>query len=232
MFRAIRDWQANRKLRRWAGLFLFEFVVVMVGVLAAQGLQNWANQRSAASRMEEARARTLRELSDNLAYAQAWTSAIPCLDQRMQEVMRRASAGSLDPGLSNRPRLAPFILSAMDDESELLMRSRYGNRHVDQIKVMQANLLMASDTLTSIVESWGRLSLADPQLGSVSDADRGQARLAAADIRAQLRGMNFLLGHTLGLSRAANVRIHSDDRFRPATSCDEVWRTGEIAIPA
>ena len=231
MFHAVRQWWGSGRGKVTARLFLFEFIVVMVGVLAAQALQNWAAHRGAMDQMEETRARTKRELADNLAYALTWKAAIPCLDRRMQDVMRALSTGPLDPEIIERPSLATFISSAVDDQSELLWRERYGNRSADLVKAMQLNIAHAGNDIGTIVHSWGRLSLADPRLGPVSALDRGEARTAAADIRAELRGLNFAVDEFVGRARASNIAAHSPDRIRPARNCEEIWSRGMIAIP-
>lgn len=75
MFKAIRDsalvfgrrvgagWHQihQRKLVR---LFLFEFIVVLLGVLTAQALSNWSGNRQIAERSEEALAKYRRDLAD------------------------------------------------------------------------------------------------------------------------------------------------------------------------
>lgn len=78
--------EARRKLRHLVGLFLFEFVVVLLGVLAAQQLQVWVQDKEAHQRMlaEQARARV--ETARALQAARIWQVAGPCIDQRMVEM--------------------------------------------------------------------------------------------------------------------------------------------------
>ena len=46
MFQAVRQWWGNGRGKLTARLFVFEFVVVVAGVLAAQALANWVGTRA------------------------------------------------------------------------------------------------------------------------------------------------------------------------------------------
>lgn len=231
MFQRVRNWWAGGRGKVTARLFVFEFVVVMSGVLTAQALQNWVAHRSALAAMEETRVRTIHEQSANLANARAWQAAIPCFDSRMQAIMRDAANGSIEPSLLARPKFADFIHSEIDDQSELQMRARYGNRLVDGYEGMRSNIEFARSNVGTIVHSWGRLTLSDPRLGKMSEADRSVVRTAAADIRSELRGLGYALADFATDADRSRVTIPEDARTRPARACDEIWRSGSVAIP-
>jgi hypothetical protein len=230
MFRGVRDWWQSGRGRSTARLFLFEFVVVMVGVLAAQALQNWASRREAVSVMEEARSRSLRQLADSFAYARSWEAAMPCLQERMDELMRVAGSGSIDAATLQRPAMPTFIQEELDDRSDLLLRQRYGNAVADRMKSMREDLAFANRSVDRIVGDWGRLRLIDVRLGAPSEADRSAARAAAADISAELVALRFALTHFMAVAKAAGIPAKSADRFRPARQCQEIWRNRSLAI--
>ena len=46
MFRTVRHWWSEGSGQHTARLFVFEFVVVVAGVLVAQGLANWVQQQA------------------------------------------------------------------------------------------------------------------------------------------------------------------------------------------
>lgn len=231
MFHAMRAWWMDGRGKLTARLFVFEFIVVMAGVLAAQALQNWVSQRGALARMEESRERTLRESSDNLAYALAWRAGVPCVDSRLREIMRRASDSTVPSALIQRPRFPSFIQTPVDDQSELLLRQRHGDRSADMLNVLRSDFGAANDRTTAIVEAWGRLSLVDTALGAVSPADRTAVRTAAADIRASLRSLDNVLAHAGVVAGQARISPRSEDPFRSAANCAEIWRSGVVAIP-
>lgn len=231
MFRAVREWWGSGRGRHALRLFAFEFIVVMVGVLAAQALQNWGAHRSALGQMEEARARARRQLSADLVNVLAWKKAVPCLDQRMVEIMRATAKGSLDRNMAQRPSLATFVPIRMDDQSELLLRARYGNAEGDAFTAIAGDIDHAAYDIGTVVHSWGRLNLADPALGPINQFDRNEVRSAAADIRAELRGLDLALGDVVERSAAIGVHPGPGLDGRPINDCAEMWRAGSITIP-
>ena len=231
MFQTVRHWWGSGRGKVTARLFLFELFVVIAGVLIAQGLANWVAREKSDEEMAEARARFVHEQSANLAVAVSWRAAIPCLDQRMQEVMRATSAGTFELALAERPEFADFVASDIDPSIELGMRSRYGNSAADQFKVMQRSVSFAVSNIATIIHSWGRLSLADPRFGSVSEPDRTVVRTAAADIRAELRGLSYAVGDFIALARRAGVVMPLGRDYGPAKRCDQIWRSGRIDPP-
>jgi len=231
MFQTVRHWWASGRGKITARLFVFELFVVVAGVMIAQGLANWVASEKSDEEMAEARARFIHEQSANLAVAVSWRAAIPCLDQRMQEVMRAASTGTLDVALADRPEFADFVASDIDPGVELGMRRRYGNSVVDQYKAMQRSVSFAANNTGTIIHSWGRLNLADPRFGSVSEPDRAVVRTAAADIRAELRGLSFAVGDFIALAERAGLGLPRGRDYGPAKRCEQIWRSGRIDPP-
>jgi len=231
MFQTVRHWWGSGRGKITARLFLFELFVVIAGVLIAQALANWVARERSDEEMVEARARFVHEQSANLAVAVSWRAAIPCLDQRMQEVMRAASTGTLDVALADRPEFADFVVSDIDPSVELGMRRRYGDSAADQFKAMQRSVSFAASNIGTIIHSWGRLSLADPRLGSVSGPDRTVVRTAAADIRAELRGLSFAVADFIALAERAGLGLPPGRDHGPAKRCDQIWRSGRIDPP-
>ncbi|MCM8558119.1 hypothetical protein [Sphingomicrobium sediminis] len=88
MFAAIRQklTGAWKRLREGslAKLFVFEFIVVLLGVLAAQWVADWARERDAMATMEEARARADLELADAGAVANIWQLVAPCIHDDLE----------------------------------------------------------------------------------------------------------------------------------------------------
>ena len=231
MFRTVRHWWGSGRGKVTARLFLFELFVVIAGVLIAQGLANRVAKEKSDEEIAEARARFVHEQSANLAAALSWRAAIPCLDGRMQEVMRAASNGTLDVALADRPEFADFVVSDIDPAAELGIRSRYGSETADQYKAMQRSISFAAANTGTIIHSWGRLNLADPRFGSISGPDRTVARTAAADIRAELRGLSFAVGDFIVLAERAGLELPRDRKYGPAKRCDQIWRSGRIDPP-
>src|SRR5437868_7784966 len=86
MFRAVRDSLLNRgtlfrshRLQRTGRLFLFEFVVVLLGVLAAQMLQGWVADRQSRRQASAAVAQLRVEAATMVSQAGFWRRSGPCL---------------------------------------------------------------------------------------------------------------------------------------------------------
>ncbi|WP_114227525.1 MULTISPECIES: hypothetical protein [Sphingomonas] len=230
MFRTVRHWWSEGSGQHTARLFVFELTVVIAGVLIAQGLANAVTERGQQAQMEDSRRRARRQLGDNLAYGLAWKAAIPCLDQRMQNVIRSDPLHPMSKEMLERPRMAAFYVDEIDNQSELLMRQRHGDADADKIKQASADIALAQHNVDAIIHAWGRLSLLDPTFGKPSDADRTVARAAAADVRAELRGLDFLIGELGKIAQTTGVASHTEDRIRPARTCEEMWRSNATYV--
>ncbi|MEP7315833.1 MAG: hypothetical protein ABI667_03975 [Sphingomicrobium sp.] len=142
MFQAIRE-NMTRTLsgidrRKLVGLFLFEFMVVLLGVLVAQWVADWAEERSDLAVMERAKSRMDDEISSAMANAQGWLVAIPCLDQQVSDVMRAAGGDQpLDPATLDRPGFRIPSVAPLAPESGLLLIDRYGSEKAQLYASMQ-----------------------------------------------------------------------------------------------
>ena len=161
----------------------------MAGVLAAQALANAVQHRADLARMEDERARVRYELETAYAINQAWNRAVPCLNERLTEVMAGKPVTAAD---LRRPSMPSPNYSPSDTQSLNLMAQRYGVEEKNRLKAATdaiQSLIMRNDM---IVSAWGRLLVLDPSNGPIGDADRAQARLAAAEIKGNLRAVEIL----------------------------------------
>lgn len=232
MFKAIRESWFDRRNRRWAGLFGFEFLVVVAGVLAAQLVAGWADEQAALREIEIANARIEKELSHNLGKALIWTAALPCLRNRMESIMQLGPGETIAPNASVRPRLEPFLGIELNDEQASHFRVRYGDERADRLREMQQNLENAQANIEPIVHLWGRIILIDPARGKVAQSDRDQARVAAADILAELRGMEIVMREFSERTRTWGIKPAFARIGLPARRCGQIWASKAIAIPA
>ena len=114
MFKAIRGqisrWRklsvprpVRLQIWRYSGLFMFEFVVVLLGVLAAQMLQESAANARARGDARVTVERAATEVASFRATSEYWLSAGPCLERRMDQLMRAAATGTDDPNVHGPP---------------------------------------------------------------------------------------------------------------------------------
>lgn len=212
-----------------ARLFAFEFVVVVAGVLVAQGLANWVQSRAAVHEMEQARARSAHEIAQSLDVALVWQAAVPCLRDRMESIQREAAIGAIRPGHSMRPTMRTPPLGLMPDQAALLYRQRYGDEQADRLSdISDANDLIASQVAT-LQRVWYRLALADERYGPVAAADRHSARESAADALASLRTIGILAHSVIEGAREFGIKPISTFAGKgPANSCAAIWTSGRI----
>ena len=73
----------------------------------------------------------------------------------------------------------------------------------------------------------------DPENGAVTAQDRAEARLAAADIKAQLRAMEVLSGDTdkVLAKMAIAARNQNEPDYAPARTCAAIWKSGRLDPP-
>jgi hypothetical protein len=231
MFKAIREFWSGGRTRRLAGLFAFEFLVVVAGVLAAQLVAGWADEQAALREIEIANSRIEKELSQNLGKALIWTASLPCLRNRMESIMRLGPGETIEPYSSLRPRFEPFLSIDLNDQQAGYFRVRYGDERADRLREMQQNLENAQANINPIIHLWGRIILVDPARGSVAPSDRDQARMAAADILAELRGMEIVMREFSGRARTWGIKPAFARIGLPAKRCGEIWASQAIAIP-
>lgn len=123
MFHTVRHWWGSGHGNVTARLFLFELFVVIAGVLIAQGLANYAQQRSRLGQMELERARVRDELTSVHSVFQTWHAAAPCLDRRLTDIMKGAS---LAPSQLRRPQFQTPIYAPPPTEVMDLIAKRHG----------------------------------------------------------------------------------------------------------
>ncbi len=187
MFHAIRMWWMDGRGKLTARLFLFEFVVVVLGVLVAQGVAEWAAQRSEIAAMERAKARLDRDIRIGRATVEAWLIAMPCLDSQLDEVMREAGGNSqINPAVVDRPAFRAMKVQPLTSESGLLLIDRYGADKAQLYSTLQDRSERITFLANNAAERWMTLIVLDPRFGGVREGDRVNARAAASEIKSSL----------------------------------------------
>lgn len=201
MFQAIRqffavkalpalDERKVRKVRRLAGLFLFEFIVVVLGVLAAQMLQESAATARAEADARAAVARAAGEAANFRATSEYWLDAAPCLERRMAELMRAAANGIPDSPLrGTRPRIPLSIVTPWSEATALTARRVHGDQLVTDYAALGTMAAKMADDSYDLAGDWALLGLIDPSLGTVAREDRINVRLAAGRIMGRLASL-------------------------------------------
>lgn len=209
MFQAIRnfftassspalDERKIRKARRLAGLFLFEFIVVVVGVLVAQMLQERMADRRARAEARMAVARERAEFAQFRGVVEYWNKAAPCLSARMDRIARSAATNTpLAAADFARPSLPSLSISPLAGDAALVARQVYGDRLVYEYWLIARSAERMSNFTTGVTTDWTLLQLLDPALGQPSAQDRAEARAAAMRIKALVTALEVNSGNLL-----------------------------------
>jgi len=230
MFQTVRHWWGNGRGKVTLRLFLFEFVVVVAGVLVAQGLATYVQDRSDLARMEAERSRLRYELTDAHAVFQEWRAAVPCLDQRMNEVMH---GKEFAPNELRRPGFVKSDVAAPSNETFELIARRHGMQEKTSLNWILVNIEAIEPSSAKIREQWALLSLIDPVNGPPTASNRAEARVAAAAIKSELERIGGLSAVMEPLFQKLGIKaqeIYTPDRG-PAKSCAAIWKSGRINPP-
>jgi hypothetical protein len=200
MFKAVRENTdgadaafRHRRLQRTARLFLFEFVVVLLGVLAAQMLQNWAANREARHEARLAVEQTRRDIAGLAAITGFWERSAPCLIDHVTNIARIAAAGgTLSSQQIGRPALPTPDAAPWSDATRSAVEQNVG---VAAVQDHDVNAVAPADIIRGynreIASEWAVFGLLDPAFGQPSSLDRANVRLAAARVRTLLKMQQY-----------------------------------------
>lgn len=196
MFAAVREklvgaWRSLRE-GSLAKLFVFEFVVVMLGVLAAQWVSEWAEDRRLAREAEARFEQSVRSAETVYRVLDFWSEKGPCISERADAVARAASRGEpLARAAIGRPALPRSDMPEWDVELWQAGIKHIGQDRMDAIEAFENQ----DDTLHKVADSirsaWATFALLDPEIGTPSEADLANVRLAAIQVSDYIRLLRF-----------------------------------------
>ncbi|WP_308515081.1 hypothetical protein [Sphingomonas flavescens] len=227
MFRAVRLWWQSGRGKETSRLFVFELTVVMIGVLAAQQVSNWASNRSQMQEVEGLYRDQMRAFGVYRIIADTYAVAIPCYRERADDLFRIAASDQAAD--SAQLAFAPLAGMGPDDittEQYRLLGSQYGESTRTKIGSMQFNLREVQDEVVELNRVWFDFQRLDGAGGKVSDADRAAARAAAVKVRALLARLAENTEVIQQLARQLGVPRKLNPGITPVSNCAEMWRTG------
>jgi hypothetical protein len=229
MFGAIRNWWTHAKARQLAGLFAFEFLVIVLGVLTAQAVADWSADRAAGRAMLANKARADAQIAAMAATSIAWDRAIPCMDERMITVMRAASAGqAIDPIMLVRPVVRVEAFSGLSDDNLLQMRQRIGAETADRYSRLAFDDQRLRMIVSSLAEGWQSLSIVSSETGMISQSDRDEARIVASRIRSNLRTVRQAQANVSQAARDLGIEPRLAPGLRIPRDCAELWNQNSV----
>jgi hypothetical protein len=233
MFQTVRHWWHGGRGKVTARLFMFEFLVVVAGVLTAQALANWVADRAEQRAVNDEDLRVRYDIGRARQVARVWLAATPCLEARVNDVIRKASSDrALEPDDFSPPRFIGYTVEPFSPDMNREFHDRLGTDRVENYAVVTAATVTLVDTYRDVRRGWDRFALLDPSLGPASDADRSTVRDVAVQLRSQLaliRGSAEMIESTAARLDIRPLKSDADfGAVMPATSCAEIWRTGKI----
>jgi hypothetical protein len=187
MFQTVRHWWGSGRGKVTARLFLFEFLVVVAGVLTAQALANWVADRAEQRAVSEEDKRVRYEIGRARQVARLWTAATPCLTERIEDIARQASTShAVDPRELKVPRFIGYTVEPFSPDMNREFHDRFGNDRVDNYAVVSSASTTLVNTYRDVRRGWDRFALLDPALGPSSAADRATVRDVAVQLRSQV----------------------------------------------
>ena len=186
LFRLPGDPAGPRGKRRWdktLRLFAFEFVVVVAGVLTAQGVQSWAaarSQRASGEVLLDGARRNAQSLGAALAF---WSSNGPCLRAHVQRIAVVASSGgTMTQREIGRPALPAVPITSWTEEGQERALRIVSERELANFVGINATAQNVTDAEHEISREWAALRLIDPAMGQPLPEDRSRVRQAATAI--------------------------------------------------
>jgi hypothetical protein len=199
MFKAVRDSSTKagalfrgHRLQRTARLFVFEFVVVLLGVLAAQMLQDFVAERRSRGDAAFAYGQLQQNIANMKAIAIFWGRSAPCLIDHVQMIAKAASAGrTLPTDAIGRPALPTPEFTEWTEPTRAAVERRFGPQIVADHDAVgqQAQIILGFNR--EIASDWSAFPLLDGRLGGASVEDRANVRLAAVRALTQLKMQRF-----------------------------------------
>jgi hypothetical protein len=235
MFRSVRHWWGSGRGKVSARLFVFELLVVIFGVLIAQGLANLVGDRATQRQVSEERARLDFEVGRTRQASRVWKAAIPCLRQRVDEIMNVAESGSTN--LSEDDVAMPgggyYTVEPISADIARPFRDRYGTDRSDTYFLANEVSHRVADHIYEAREQWanfGLLTLGKERLGEID-----KSALRSSGIR--LRWLLKTIGSQAASMDELGAQLHiapvgagrgSSIPDTPAASCEEIWRNKNV----
>ena len=235
MFRTVRHWWFEGNGQHTARLFVFEFVVVVAGVLVAQSLGEWMHDREIDRQVTEENARVEYQIGRTQQFDRVWSVAAPCFRERMLSMIAAIDSGQRYPDdYLTLPALAGYTVEPVSPAIALPMRDKYGAKRMEDFFAANGIAGSGLSAARDLGDQWTKFAVLNPRYGTLDGADRASMRTAGAQAlrdlgRIQLDAASLkTLGTGLRIAPIASADGHGGQAIFPAHNCDEIWRSGNI----
>lgn len=192
---SLRGWLGKVTGRRWLRLFVFEFFVILLGVLAAQGLQSWFVDRSERRAAVAAKATLDRNLASIALSAEIRLRSMTCFNDRVGKIAIALRAGA-QPKISLTPPNEALVIDlGWSGGVPALIADHYNDETVEHY----ANASLWAESLrrhqSAEQVSWHDLGRLSPLLGEVTQSDRSIAKGSVIGAIHSLRNIYYAATH-------------------------------------
>jgi hypothetical protein len=207
MFQTVRHWWSGGRGKVTLRLFMFEFVVVVAGVLVAQGLADWVRARGDRDEGNQLVARVELLALDLNKIANYWQKHGPCLRDHVGNIARDAVAGRpLTMQEIGRPGLPGASSINLGEDDWRKIESVVGRERSEALGEFSINRENVTRYSADISDQWAALKLLDRSIGEPSPEDRARVRLATAIIDNRLRWLIYNGGQSRDQMEKAGFR--------------------------
>lgn len=192
MFQTVRHWWQGGRGKVTARLFAFEFLVVVLGVMVAQGAADWARSQADRSDGRELVARLVAAGRSLNRVSNYWYLHGSCLRRHVDHIAREAVAGHSmamkDVGRPGLPNIVDLNLSQDDWRKVTLAVGPERAQALSEFHPLSDSIQQYS---TDISNEWATFKLLDSSIGPPSAGDQERVRVATAIVDNRLRWLIF-----------------------------------------
>ena len=200
--RFLRGWFGKLRRRRWLKLFAFEFAVVLLGVLAASGLNEIFAERAAEARAEDALGSLEVELALLDRGVERRLRTYPCTIWRLERLEKRIKGEpvQIEHQMYHPPKQALVTFPGWGSDTIAEYRSYLDEEQIEAITRIGelADQLEKNQAIED--EAWNAIHRISEDLGEASDTDLSEAKgglVAAKLIIADIWGVASFLRQDL-----------------------------------
>lgn len=197
---------------KWAAIFVFEFIVVLLGVLAAQTLQERFQQRQARESFDASRAALNRQL-DNVGTSMIQRGLqAPCVTQNLEQIIAAVEAGRPLPDgvFTNHPPKGSGELTVWDGSLAAQTRKYLTEQEASAYEFIGLVAVDLRNAAQREESDWATLALAKNNAGSLGDAGKTQVLLAANNLLHAYEGWERAPATLVGLMKGVGAKALPD----------------------
>ncbi len=199
------------RMKMWR-LLVFEFVVVLAGVLAAQFLANWFEERKESARAAEVRKQLVESMHDARELGEMRALMTVCLRDRLFDIRYygEKDAPKNHPVTFTPPPAIALGSIGLDAESRQIIRKHYGIGDLMALQAVETAGIRANALILAEDEAWTTLILLNKKKDNPKYEVPVEARIALAKASRAQGQIYDQFGALVSRTIAMGAPSHSD----------------------